>query len=112
MAILNKKEFCEIIDKIKQSEECIDSLNTTFKKYNKDIRIFDFIYEYSDILKVLKIMFNDEISEIIDYWIYDLNFGNKYSDGCITEKDGTNIVLKTAENLYDYLIEEMSKNEN
>ena len=53
-----------------------------------------------------------EISEVIDYWIYDLNFGSKYYDGCITEKDGTNIVLKTAENLYDYLIEEMQKNEN
>ena len=112
MAILNKKEFCEILNNIKKSEECMDSLNTIFKEYNKDIRIFDLLYGYSDLIKVLRVMFNDEISECIDYWIYDLNFGDKYKDGCITEADGTNIRLKTAEDLYDYLIKEMNKNEN
>ena len=56
-------------------------------------------------------MFNDK-SEIIDYWVYDLDYGKKYKDGCITEADNTNIILKTSEDLYDYLIKEMNTNED
>jgi hypothetical protein len=110
MAILNKTEFCEVMNNLKQTDECIDILNNVFKTHNKDIKIYSTLYEFTDILKVLKIMFNDD--EIIDYWVYDLNYGEKYSDGCITEKDNTEIVLKTAEDLYEYLIKEMVNNED
>lgn len=110
MAILNKTEFCEVMNNLKQTDECIDILNNVFKTHNKDIKIYSTLYEFTDILKVLKIMFNDD--EIIDYWVYDLNYGEKYYDGCITEKDNTEIVLKTAEDLYKYLIKEMVNNED
>jgi hypothetical protein len=110
MAILNKTEFCEIMNNLKKTDECIDTLNNIFKTHNKDIKIYSTLYEFTDILKVLKIMFND--NDMIDYWIYDLDYGEKYSDGCITEKDNTNIVLKSAEDLYEYLIQEMGNNED
>lgn len=111
MAILNKKEFCVIMNNLKETDECINSLNNVLKGYNKDIRIISSLYECTDLLKVLKIMFND-ISEMIDYWVYDLDYGQKYEDGCITEANDTNIILKTAEDLYDYLIKEMNTNED
>lgn len=113
MAILNKKEFCKIINNLIKTEECIEELNAVFKKHNKDITLMSLLYnENIDIINILEIMFND-YEEYISYWIYELDFGEKYHDGCITENDGTNIILKTPENLYDFLIKEMTtKNEN
>lgn len=111
MALLNKKDFCEIINNIKKDEECIDSLNDILREYNKELRISSLLYEYNDLLKVLKFMFDDQ-SDWIGYWIYDLNYGKKYKDGCITEADGTDIILKTSEDLYDFLIKEMNNKEN
>ena len=48
-------------------------------------------------------MFND--GDIISWWIYDLEYGTEYKDGCITEEDGTIIDVSTAGKLYDYLKE-------
>lgn len=39
----------------------------------------------------------------IEYFIYEIEFGSKYYDGCFTEADGTPIDISDAEKLYDYL---------
>lgn len=54
------------------------------------------------VIKLLENMFHD--GDTISWWIYDLDYGTKYEDGCITENDGTIIDLSTPEKLYDYLI--------
>ena len=41
--------------------------------------------------------------EWIDYFCFELDFGKKWKEGVITEKDGTDIILKTAEDLYNLL---------
>ena len=110
MALLSKQEFCNIINNMKTTEKYTNELNNIHKKYNKDSVVS--FPEHTDLINVLNIMF-DDTSELIEYWIYELNFGDLYEDGCITENDDTNIILKTAEDLYDYLIKEMNdKNEN
>lgn len=48
---------------------------------------------------------NDECEEI-DYWMWELDFGEKYYDGCITREDGSIIKLKTAEDLYNLILED------
>lgn len=57
--------------------------------------------------KVLKVEMADDTQDSwIDYFIYELDFGKQYKHGCATMKDGSNINLSDASNLYDFLIKE------
>lgn len=42
------------------------------------------------------------VSRDVSYFIYELNFGKEYTEGCV-EDNGVNIDFSTAESLYDYL---------
>ena len=53
--------------------------------------------------KILKESMKDEY-DWIDYFMYELDFGKKYYDGCVLDKDKSIINLSTAENLYEFLI--------
>lgn len=52
-------------------------------------------------IKILEDMFNDK-SGWISYYIWELEFGDKYVDGCITEK-GKNIKLKGIDDLWNII---------
>jgi len=41
---------------------------------------------------------------MLDYFIYDLDFGNNWKTGDITDTNGNDIKLQTNEDLYDYLM--------
>ena len=45
----------------------------------------------------------EDQGEDISYFIYELDYGRDYEEGCITDQDGNNIDFSTAEKLYDYL---------
>jgi len=54
--------------------------------------------------QVLKDAMNDKYN-YIDYYMYDLDWGTeKIAKNCITEKDGSQVSLQTAGQLYDYII--------
>jgi hypothetical protein len=55
------------------------------------------------LIKVLKIATNDNHKDSwIDYFIWELDFGNLYKEGCVTIND-KNFTLKTASDLWDLL---------
>lgn len=54
-------------------------------------------------LHVLEAAFHDE-EEWIPYWFFELDCGEKYKDGTICDKEGTNIPLRTEEDLYNVLL--------
>ena len=58
--------------------------------------------------KILKESMKDEY-DWIDYFMYELDFGEKYYDGCVLDKDKSIIDLSTAENLYEFLIKTYNK---
>lgn len=58
------------------------------------------------IVKYLEKEMEDKFDWISDF-IYELEFGKNYKPEMITEKDGSNIDLSTAEKLYDVLFSEM-----
>lgn len=103
MNILSKKDFCNIIDKLKRNEEYIDKLNDVFKTYKSETQVFSTGLE-SSIVEILEIIFNDTEENWISYWCWELDFGKYYSEGTVTESNGKAIPLKTAEDLYDFLI--------
>ena len=92
------KQFEGHINKLKESTDRIDT-------FSKAIRS-DVLYDITDpmfdmIVDLLEICFNDK-EKWIEYWVFELDFGNKYKEGMI-KRDKTTIPLKTAKDLYDLL---------
>ncbi len=110
MTKISKEEFIRIMKRLEETEMIKNKIDKIIKE-STDCIISDFtnsgslmICHEDIVIKLLEIMFDDV--DTISWWIYDLEYGKKYEDGCITEKDGTIIDLSTAEKLYDFLISE------
>lgn len=62
------------------------------------------------LLKLLKISFEDNNKDSwIEYFCYELKFGEKYYPGCVKSVNGENIDISSAEKLYEFLIENKTK---
>ena len=112
--MITKKEFVEIIDRLKETNDFVEETNERARKLKDAIRSDFFnamslsISHEEIVVQLLENMFNDE--DIISWWIYELDYGRKFKLGCIQEeKNGkiVNIDLSNEEKLYDYLIDNM-----
>lgn len=90
MMIISKQEFVNIINKLKQVNDFVNETNTKAKQLN-DAIISDFFNASSlsisheiIVVRLLTKMFNDR--DTISWWIYELEFGTKYIDGCFTDE--------------------------
>ena len=41
---------------------------------------------------------------MIDYFCWEIDFGESYTDGCVTDEKGNTIDISTPEKLYDYIV--------
>lgn len=105
--MIPKKEFIEIIDKLRKVDDFVDDTNEKARELD-DAIISDFfnatslsISHENIVVRLLENMFNDK--EILTWWLYELDYGRKYEEGCITEGDKP-IDISDAGKLYDYLI--------
>ena len=107
--LISKKNFCKVINELKN----VSDLNNKMFDIWRNSPLFDNppeVVDYADnVIDLLSIIFGD-LGETIPYFCYDLNFGEDYEEGCITEVDGTIIDISTPEKLYDYLLLEMERN--
>lgn len=107
--LISKKNFCKVINELKN----VNDLNIKMFDLWRNTPLFDNppeVVDYSDnVIDLLSTMFRD-LGETILYFCYELNFGEDYEEGYITEADGTIIDISTPEKLYDYLLSEMEKN--
>lgn len=114
--MITKKEFIDIINRLKETNDFVEETNNNARKLQDAIRS-DFFNAMSlsvshegIVVQLLEKIFDDR--ETISWWIYELDYGRKYKEGCIQEiKEGkiVNIDVSTAGKLYDYLLEEISK---
>ena len=109
--MISKEKFVSILEEMKELHDIEDKINELGRKCSNDsIRDFGF-FSYltcqdETLIDLLCTIFKD--SDIISWWIYDLDFGRAYKDGCITEDNGNTIIdLSTADKLYDYLVKNM-----
>lgn len=102
--MLNKKSFVEYINFIKKMQ---DSEMRIYHVLREEITDFDgFIYsKYETKFVDLLAEVMDDKDEWISYFIYELDFGQNWKEGTVTEKDGTDIRLQTPEDLYILLTE-------
>ena len=101
--MITKAMFIEIMNTIitlHREEEKFNSVLSEIDEefggcfiHNKSINV---------LVKILRDLTNDE-NDNIGYWLWELEFGEKYTEGCITEADGTPIPLKTIEDLWNLL---------
>lgn len=86
---------------IKEAHKQMDRWQKTFDER------FDgrFVPTYNNVLEnalidVLKQIYND--TDTLDWWIYEMDFGKKATQGSMTDESGKNIPMSTVEDLYRY----------
>lgn len=107
--MISKKEFVEIIERLKNYNDLQDKIDDLFKN-NIDNKEMDFmnagsicIGHETIVVRLLENIFNDK--DTISWWLYECNYGRDFSLGDL-EVNGVAIDISTAEKLYDYLIKE------
>lgn len=107
--MITKERFVEIIKRLENYnrlqgrindlfDECIDNKENDF--CNADSIC---IGHESVVVELLENMFD---TDMISYWIYELDYGRNYKDGYVQDGTGNIIDLSTLEKLYNYLIKE------
>ena len=104
--LVNKNEFIKIINRLKDYTKLQDKINDLFRDL-LDNKEQDFcnagsicIGHESVVVKLLEDMFE---TDLISWWIYELDYGKEYKPGCLTEDD-MEIDVSTADKLYDVLM--------
>ena len=112
---LTKEQFVEYVERIKKTCDKDDMFSEAIEKAcNDDCRVIG-LYgaECSAMVDLLSLAMGLEVGTCdgneIEYFIYDLNFGKDYNEGCLSEMDGTPIDISTAEKLYDYMVLEVEE---
>ena len=112
---LTKEQFVEYVGCIKKTCDKDDMLSEAIEKAcNDDCRVIG-LYgaECSAMVDLLSLAMGLEVGardgNEIEYFIYDLNFGKDYKEGCLTDMNGTPIDISTAEKLYDYIVSEVEE---
>lgn len=97
-----KKHLTRLIE-LKEAEEKITSLMRKSKlKDDFNGSLFG-ISMYEDLaFKILTDAMDDKYGGL-GYWLYELNIGKNYKQGCIKDVNGKNIKLKTISDLYSFL---------
>ena len=107
--MITKERFVEIINRLENYNKLQEKMNGLFDECI-DNKENDFcnagsicIGHESVVVELLENMFD---TDMISYWIYELDYGREYKDGYVQDGEGNNIDISTLEKLYDYLIKE------
>ncbi len=100
---MNKELFIDAINFIKELSVEENKFNSLMVEIDKEFG-GGFIHGKSInyIAGLLKVLTNDE-NDWISYYCWEINFGGGYTEGCVTEADGTPIPLATPEDLWNIL---------
>lgn len=108
--IISKGKFVEIMNRLKNYNDLQNQIDDLFKD-NIENRERDFmnagsicIGHESVVVYLLEKIFD---TDMISYFIYELDYGEKYKAGCVLDENMNEIDLSTAEKMYDYLVKSM-----
>lgn len=98
--------FIKVLQEIQYKFELNEKISDCIRKYKDKTYVGSIQYSCLDIsLGRLIIDLLDDYykDDIISYWVYELDFGKKYKEGCFQDTCGKSIDISTIEKLYDYL---------
>ena len=102
---MDKKTFIKLMSGLKTLEQNLKGVDKALQKLSPDFGGF-FIASVNElVLDAIKSNFNNDPSDWIGYYIYDLDWGKDWKKGAVTSKDGKDIKLKTLSDLYNILTE-------
>ena len=107
---LTKLEFVEILNRLREATELVDKVEALFRNSREKLEC-DFcngaglqISHEGIVVKLLEKLMQDSFGNI-SYFIYELDYGREYQEGCVSDKNG-NVDIGTPEKLYDFLMVE------
>ena len=112
---LTKEQFVEYVGRIKATYEKDNMLSEAIETACEDnCRVIGlYTSECSTMVELLSLAMGLDIGtrdgNTLEYFIWELNFGEDYKTGCYTEQDGTPIDISTVEKLYDYIVSEVEQ---
>ena len=107
--LINYEQFerhIKDILKITNFDDGLNELTKPFRESGEDFINISFPTLTSNVISLLEILTNDK-NEWISYWIYELDCGKKYKEGCVVDANKKNIPLKTIKDLWNILINEL-----
>lgn len=108
--MIDKDTFVKAINDVKAAYDFQVQLDDFYRK-NGGYRKVDYPDCIDTVIDLLhSIFWKADRNGWIEYFCFELNFGRNYKDGTITYENGGNIRIKTAEDLYDFLLSGMENN--
>ena len=106
---MNRELFIETIEKIEQQHlhdvKCSKLLGQVYSNGFEANLMYENHLVMKQLVKLLQVEFNDEHEHsLIEYFIWELDFGVKNDKLKATDKNGKNIPLSTPSELYDCLV--------
>lgn len=109
---LMKQEFVDILNWLREATELVDKVEELFRNSRDNLEC-DFcngaglqISHEGIVVQLMERLMRDNVGNI-SYFIYELDYGKTYQEGCVSDPSG-NIDFSTPEKLYDYLMKEYS----
>lgn len=106
--VISRTRFVEILKKLQDTSDLVDGIDNMIRNSNnvpsKDFMSGSGLMICHDdlVIELLQKIMNDQ-TEMIAYFVYELDFGRKYHPGYVTDENEDEVNLSTAENLYEYL---------
>lgn len=100
LSLINKEIFISAIKTLQEMHNEENKIMETFR-IEPEWVCGEWIYNYFKLIQ--KIIKPYDESDWLGYFCYELNFGERWKPGTITEEDGTDIKLQTPEDLYELL---------
>ena len=113
--MISKEQFVKVINELQEVDDLKKEINNkihNLKFFNTDFLYSDiFIFNHSNtVIKLLANTFSEEvdkikiIKEIVEWWIYDTDYGREDKYTRVTYDDGTEVIIDTPEKLYDDIL--------
>lgn len=101
---IDKNKFIKIMNEFESFSKKIDDSSYKIRKLTDNEWDVFFPTEEFILCELLTKIFNCELSDDLGYFVYELEFGEKWKEGVVTDVDGNDIPLKNSSDLYDLLI--------
>lgn len=104
--MISKDRFVNIMERLEKLDSKMNRVDSALYDLSPDFGGFHIPDVLEITLDILRDIFDDQ-DELIDYFVYELDFLRKFKWGCVRDKNDSPIDLSTWDKIYEFLIENM-----